>query len=239
MPFYDYYDDLAATGLGRAWALGQARLALRYIRAAHPHGRSLLEIGPGHGNFASVCAKAGYTYAALDINLHLLHALQARSHSGVRALAPLLPVASGSYDIVFASHVIEHSPTYRDASAFLSELARTLATGGVVVLVAPDYLALREDFWNCDYSHGFVTTRRRLRQIMRDCGLELDGDHYTWGPLEGLAGQIAGQTIGSRLAGQIARALPGQLGERLYKARLTFGRSVLIIGRVGGRGENA
>jgi SAM-dependent methyltransferase len=232
MPFYDYYDDLAATGIGRAWALGQARLALAQIRAAHPSGRAVLEIGPGHGSFAAVCAEAGYQYTALDINLRLLRTIQARGHDGVRALAPLLPVADGSYAIAFASHVIEHSPTYRDAAAFLSELRRTVAPGGVVALVAPDYMALREDFWNCDYSHGFVTTRRRLRQIMRDCGLEPAGERYVWGPLRGIGGQVAGLTIGSRLAGRIARGLPGRIGERLYKARLTFARAVLIIGRV-------
>lgn len=232
MPFYDYYDDLAATGIGRAWAMGQARLALEQIRAAHPGGRTVLEIGPGHGSFAAICADARYRYTALDINLRLLRAIQSRGHSGVRALIPLLPVATGSYDIVFASHVIEHNPTYRDAAAFLSELRRTVTPGGVVAMVAPDYLALREDFWNCDYSHGFVTTRRRLRQIMRDCGLEPTRDRYVWGPLKDVGGQIAGLTIGSRLAGQIARGLPGRLGERLYKARLTFARAVLIIGRV-------
>ncbi|MEI7771196.1 MAG: methyltransferase domain-containing protein [Chloroflexales bacterium] len=232
MPFYDYYDDLAATGIGRAWALGQARLALAQIRAAHPGGRTVLEIGPGHGSFAAVCAEVGYQYTALDINLRLLRTIQARGHSSVRAIAPLLPVSAGSYDIAFASHVIEHSPTYRDAAAFLSELGRTVVAGGVVALVAPDYLALREDFWNCDYSHGFVTTRRRLRQIMRDCGLDPAGEGYVWGPLRGIGGRIAGLTIGSRIAGQIARGLPGRVGERLYKARLTFARAVLIIGRV-------
>lgn len=232
MPFYDYYDDLAATGIGRAWAMGQARLALAQIRAAHPGGRSVLEIGPGHGSFAAACAGAGYSYTALDINQRLLRTIHDRGHGGVRALAPLLPLAAGSYDVAFASHVIEHSPTYRDAAAFLAELRRTVAPGGVVALVAPDYLALREDFWNCDYSHGFVTTRRRLRQIMRDCGLEPAGECYVWGPLRGAGGRLAGLTIGSRLAGRLARALPGRAGERLYKARLTFARAVLIIGRV-------
>lgn len=232
MPFYDYYDDLQATAVGRAWAQAQARLVLRSLLDTSPRARTVLEIGPGHGAFASACAEAGLGYTALDVNLRLLRTIQDRGHSSVRALAPRLPLADGSYDLAFASHVIEHSPTYRDALAFAAELGRVVTPGGLVALVAPDYLALGDDFWNCDYSHSFPTTRRRLRQLLRDAGLRVAGDDYLWGPLQGGAGALAGCTVGSRAAGAIARAIPGKLGERLYKARLTFARAILIRAQV-------
>lgn len=232
MPFYDYYDDLQATGVGRAWAQAQARMVLARLRAAAPQARTVVEVGPGHGAFAAACAEAGLSYTAVDINLRLLRGLQGRGHAGLRAMAPGLPLAAGAYDLAFASHVIEHSPTYRDALSFAAELGRVVAPGGIVALVAPDYLALGDDFWNCDYSHSFPTTRRRLRQLVRDAGLALAGDEYLWGPLQGAPGVLAGITIGSRAAGALARSVPGRLGERLYKARLTFNRAVLIAARV-------
>jgi SAM-dependent methyltransferase len=232
MPFYDYYDDLQATGVGRSWARAQARNVLHRLRAARPEARTVLEVGPGHGSFAAACASAGLCYTALDINLRLLRGLQAAGYSGVRAMAPSLPLAPGQYDIAFASHVIEHSPTYRDALAFAAEVGRVVVPGGLVALVAPDYLALGDDFWNCDYSHGFVTTRRRLRQLLRDAGLTVRSTEYLWGPLQGLEGAVAGLTIGSRLAGAVARSVPGRTGERLYKARLTFARAILVIAEV-------
>lgn len=232
MPFYDYYDDLQPTGIGRAWAMTQARNVLAHLRAAHPTAASLLEIGPGHGSFALACTQAGLRYTALDVNLRLLQSIQAAGHVGVRARAPRLPITDRRYDIAFASHVVEHSPSFVDALAFTTELSRVVAPAGVVALVAPDYLALREDFWNCDYSHGFVTTRRRLGQLLRDAGLQVIGDTYIWGPFQGLSGALAGATLGSRLSGAVARALPGRAGERLYKARLTFSRAILILGQV-------
>jgi SAM-dependent methyltransferase len=170
-------------------------------------------------------------YIALDINQRLLAAAYTRGHQGIRALAPGLPVQAGQFDIAFASHVIEHSPTYPDALTLLSEMARIVRPGGIVTLVTPDYLALREDFWNCDYSHSFVTTRRRLRQIMRDTGLTLIDEQNIYGPLMGSQGVIGGMLFGSRLLGSIARTIPGQVGERLYKLRLTFARALLIIGQ--------
>lgn len=232
MPFYDYYDDLQATGVGRAWARSQARNVLGRLRSLAPGARTVLEIGPGHGSFAEACAAMGLCYTALDINLRLLRSLQVGGHTGVRAMAPSLPFATGYYDIAFASHVIEHSATYREALAFATELGRVVAPGGLVALVAPDYLALGDDYWNCDYSHGFVTTRRRLRQLLRDAGLTVCSASYVWGPLQGFRGAIAGATIGSSLAGAVARAVPGRVGERLYKARLTFARAIFIVAEV-------
>lgn len=232
MPFYDYYDDLQATGMGRTWARTQARNVLARLRRLAPTAHSVLEVGPGHGSFAQACAAAGLCYTGLDINLRLLRSLQDKGHSGVRAMAPGLPLASGRYDIAFASHVIEHSATYREALAFAAELERVVAPGGIVALVAPDYLALGDDFWNCDYSHGFVTTRRRLRQLLRDAGLTVRSTDYVWGPLQGFEGAVAGTTLGSRLAGAVTRAIPGRVGERLYKARLTFARAILIVAEV-------
>jgi ubiquinone/menaquinone biosynthesis C-methylase UbiE len=232
MPFYDYYDDLPATEAGRALAQAQARIVLQKLRSADPHARAVLEIGPGHGSFALACAQADLNYTALDINRHLLKRLQASGYTGVHAMAPQFPFADHSYDLAFASHVIEHSPSYRDAIAFAAEMRRVVAPGGLIALVAPDALALGIDFWNCDYSHGFPTTRRRLHQLLRDTGLVIISDEYLWGPLQRQAGTFAGSTVGSQMMGRLARAVPGQVGERLYKLRLTFARAILICARV-------
>lgn len=231
MPFYDYYGELPATATGQAWVRAQAAHVLSTLTSTAPQARSLFEIGPGRGIFADLCAARGLQYVALDINQRLLAATRARGHAGIRAIAPVLPVADGQFDIVFASHVIEHSPGYRDALTLLDEMRRVVRPGGLVVLIAPDYLALREDFWNCDYSHSFVTTRRRLRQIMRDSRLQLVGEQSLYGPLTGPAGQLGGALLGSRAMGALARAIPGEVGERIYKVRLTFARALLMIGQ--------
>jgi SAM-dependent methyltransferase len=231
MPFYDYYGELPATAAGQAWVRAQAAHILTALAGAAPQARSLFEIGPGRGIFADLCAARGLRYVALDINHRLLAATRERGHDGIRAVAPTLPVADGRFDIAFAAHVIEHSPDYRVALQLLEEMRRVVRPGGLVALVAPDYLALREDFWNCDYSHSFVTTRRRLRQIMRDSQLRVIDEQSLYGPLTGPAGIAGGALLGSRALGAVARAIPGRAGERLYKLRLTFARALLMIGQ--------
>jgi ubiquinone/menaquinone biosynthesis C-methylase UbiE len=231
MPFYDYYSDRSATSVGMGWVRAQTRFVLGRLMHASPSASSLLEIGPGRGIFADACRQKHLHYCALDINARLLRNLSGRGHSSIQARATHIPCASATFDIIFASHVIEHSPGYSEALAFLEEMRRVAKCGGLVALVAPDYLALREDFWNCDYSHSFVTTRRRLRQMYHDVGLTVTEERSLYGPLTGAAGWFAGQTAGGRMMGNIARAIPGAFGEKLYKLRLTFAHAILIIGR--------
>ena len=38
--------------------------------------------------------------------------------------------------------------------------------GGVLFVVVPDYLKERAFFWDIDYTHNFVTTERRVRQLL-------------------------------------------------------------------------
>ncbi len=232
MPFYDYYDETPATGIGYHMVQMQADFVCKRIMRASNHEPHILEIGPGRGVFADIAHSNGIAYVALDINRKLLSGIGQRGHAGIAGMAPQLPINDAAFSIAFASHVIEHSPNYRDALNFLEEMRRVVHAGGLVALVAPDYLALREDFWNCDYSHSFVTTRRRLRQIMRDSQLTIVDECPIYGPLAGNLGALPGAILGSSGAGAIARAIPGKLGERLYKVRLTFSRAWLIIGQV-------
>ena len=60
------------------------------------------------------------------------------------------------------------------ARAFVSESWRVLKGGGVLFVVVPDYLKERTFFWDVDYTHNFVTTERRVRQLLYDGGFELE-----------------------------------------------------------------
>ena len=37
----------------------------------------------------------------------------------------------------------------------------------------PDYLKERQFFWDVDYTHNFVTTERRVKQLFNDGGFEI------------------------------------------------------------------
>ncbi len=49
-----------------------------------------------------------------------------------------------------------------------------LRPGGVLFVVVPDYLKERGFFWDVDYTHNFVTTERRVRQLLYDGGFQIE-----------------------------------------------------------------
>ena len=59
------------------------------------------------------------------------------------------------------------------ARHFTAEALRALRPGGVFFVVVPDYLKERTFFWDVDYTHNFVTTERRVRQLFNDGGFEV------------------------------------------------------------------
>ena len=72
------------------------------------------------------------------------------------------------------------------ARAFVAEGLRALRRGGVLFVVVPDYLKERAFFWDIDYTHNFVTTERRVRQLLYDGGLEIAATVRSIGAATGL-----------------------------------------------------
>jgi hypothetical protein len=134
--------------------------------------KSVLEIGPGHGYFAEHCRDAGFRYEFCDTSpavLSKMNELGFQGHLGlVQDLAPDL----GRYDMIWMSHVLEHSPTWLAAREMVSTCRDLLSDEGFVVVVGPDALNWRREFWNVDWSHGYPTTIRNVSQLYNDVGLK-------------------------------------------------------------------
>jgi SAM-dependent methyltransferase len=62
-----------------------------------------------------------------------------------RAHATRLPLADGSAEVVYSSHMLEHL-VRRDARRFLAEARRVLARGGVLRLAVPDLRLMVEKY---------------------------------------------------------------------------------------------
>jgi SAM-dependent methyltransferase len=69
--------------------------------------------------------------------------------------ATRIPCASGSVAAVYSSHMIEHLDR-AEARAFLAEVMRVLAPGGVVRIAAPDLHRLVRDYLANGDADGFV-----------------------------------------------------------------------------------
>lgn len=230
MPFYDHYtQDKGVTAMGQRWMEQAAAYTVERVSQLIDPGRRIVEIGPGWGAFGQVCRARRLNYVAIDVNLAILRQLAGGDR--IRAFAPPLPLPDDSQDIVIANHVLEHAAGLPQAQALLLEMMRIVRPGGGVVITSPDLLWQDDQFWDCDYSHNFATSARRLRQMFVDLGLQVVWLEYLHNHLTGWKGHLVGsltRLIPYRLLSFTRTAAP--YWDRFYRLRLTFGRSVLIIG---------
>ncbi|MEN9935472.1 MAG: hypothetical protein RLZZ387_2051 [Chloroflexota bacterium] len=230
MPFYDFWRDKSVTPIGRRWARQAAEFTLDRAAEHTVPLRTVVEIGPGRGVLTEAAQRRGLCYTALDANHGLLRELGAERT--VHAVAPHLPFRDGVADAVVASHVLEHMPGIAEATGLVAEMARIVRPGGTLVVTTPDLLWYGGYFWDCDYSHNFPTSARRLQQLFLDQGLEVARLEYVYNHLTGVAGALAGHAARLVPYGppDVSPSSPLYL-EPVYKARLSFARCVLIIGR--------
>lgn len=228
MAYYDALFASPATGLGAR--LNRAQIERHFRRLGVAPGGRVAEIGPGRGEMAERCLKAGMSYVALDANPTVCALVRELGGEAVEGLAPPLALEDGSADAVYANSVVEHMPDHLRALELFQEMARVARPGGRVVVHSPDLLACGVHFWNSEYSHGFPTTRRRLLQICHDAGLRPVSAEYAAGPLSGLSARAVGLAM-RRFPHNLAAALClGRVSaEQWYKTRTALMRSVLLV----------
>jgi SAM-dependent methyltransferase len=172
--FYRTFSEKQLTGAGaaRRGRIERSRLALLERYAAPPG--PMLEIGPGQGTLATQAIHSGWRYSAVEPSPLLTERLRAAGIEVVQAWTPPIPGADASAGVVYADQVLEHMPGIDAARQLVAEALRVLRPGGVLFAVVPDYLKERGFFWDIDYTHNFVTTERRVRQLMYDGGFEIE-----------------------------------------------------------------
>jgi ubiquinone/menaquinone biosynthesis C-methylase UbiE len=230
MPYYDFWRTKRVTRVGQRLGELAAAYTLKHVRRAVKPLQHLVEVGPGRGALADLCRRECVPYTAVDANAGLLDALN--STPGVCAFVPPLPMRDAICDAVVASHVLEHAPGLPQAEAMLSEMRRIVRPGGCVAITSPDLLWVREHFWDCDYSHNFPTSARRLYQLFLDQGFEIAHLGYVHNHLTGPIGHLVGRA--AELAPyRVFAAQPNTplYSDQIYKIRLTFARAVLVVGR--------
>ncbi|MFA6244588.1 MAG: class I SAM-dependent methyltransferase [Candidatus Hydrogenedentales bacterium] len=128
------------------WHIG-ARLGVapvrRYLRRAWREGkRTFVDVGSGGGSNSLLAAREGFDVTSCDLTSACLRetarvarriGVQRRLHA-LRSDALCLPFADDSFDVAFASHIIEHLD---DPRGLLRELNRILKPGGTLRLACP------------------------------------------------------------------------------------------------------
>jgi SAM-dependent methyltransferase len=158
--------------------------------------------------------------------------LEKRGANVIRAMVPPLPEFDRSFDAVVMINVMEHMNSMQDALQIAGQIREVLKPKGKLVICSPDYLNLRHNFFNCDFSHNYVTTRRRLRQLLLSAGFENIKSCYLSGPLTGFVCFIVSALVGRLPFGTLNAWFPdNKVFLKLYKIQLTFSRKVLILAR--------
>ena len=141
--------------------------------------KRILEVGPGHGYFAKHCETNGLIYEFCDTSPAVFSKMQKLGYSGhLGPLSELLPNI-GKFDMVYMSHVLEHSPSWIDARQLLDDCNKVLKNQGKLVIVSPDVLNWKHEFWNVDWSHGYPTSIRNITQLCSDLGFtNIEAKHH-------------------------------------------------------------
>jgi SAM-dependent methyltransferase len=235
--FYRTFSEKQLTSLGgaRRGRIERSRLAL-LMQYASPPG-PMLEIGPGHGTLAALAITAGWRYAAIEPSPALAERLRAEGVDVVQAWTPPIPKPDASCRVLYADQVLEHMSGIDAARQFVAEALRVIEPGGVLFVVVPDYLKERGFFWDIDYTHNFVTTERRVRQLLYDGGFTIERVVRSIGRATGPARDLlAGCALLANIPGLDALSRYTRTEELLYKVRKNLFETLTFVTRRPGRG---
>ena len=227
--FYDHFAQDKSTKVGTWLVKILSRRIFKYAVIAS--GSSLLEIGPGRGVFADICLEKGIEYFAIEPNRQMAASLEKRGAKVICAMVPPLPDIGRTFDVAVMIAVMEHMNDMKDALQTTQDIKEVLKPKGKFIMFSPDYLNLRHNFFNCDFSHNYVTTRRRLEQLLVNAGFNNIRSCYFSGPLTGFMCFFVSALV-SRLPFGLLNALfpNSKVFHKLYKLQFTFSRLVLILG---------
>jgi 2-polyprenyl-3-methyl-5-hydroxy-6-metoxy-1,4-benzoquinol methylase len=109
-----------------------------YMRALVPtKALRILDIGCGTGLNAAHLTRAGHTVVGIDLSPVAIERFRGRGLEGLVCdiEAEPLPFEDGSFDLAYASEVIEHCA---DTDRFVGELARVIKPRGLLLLSTPN-----------------------------------------------------------------------------------------------------
>jgi ubiquinone/menaquinone biosynthesis C-methylase UbiE len=171
----DFYEELWSALPAELDPPALQRRRAFLLREARP-GIRLLDLGCGEGTFAALAAAAGAVVRGADVAASALARARA-SHPQLEfdhldERGPL-PYADNSFDVVWASEVIEH---VADTARWLSEVRRVLVPRGRVLVTTPAHGRLWTLLWGVERfsaplsDHLHLYTRRSLRVTLGDFG---------------------------------------------------------------------
>ncbi len=134
---------------------------------------SICEIGPGRGVLAREAAARPGMYFAVDMDPCVLENVKGLAHGRYCGRVPPLPDEIPPVHTIVAENVLEHVADYAEARAFLAACRDKLRPGGCIVLRFPEIRESGWRFWEEAPDHAFVTTSRRMMNLLGEAGFSV------------------------------------------------------------------
>lgn len=135
--YADMNQNVAAQGANFLQAMDKSYSAQLRAMAKLTEGRRILDVGCGVGVFLASAKKSGWDVQGTDASVNA--AQFAKLAYSLNYVSDCRCLPAHSFDVVRASHVLEHVP---EPASFVSELRRLVKPGGVLQIVVPNNEAL-------------------------------------------------------------------------------------------------
>lgn len=173
MPNYDIFFDNEHPKWAQKFLVSMNTNVVKHLfHVGIPKNARILEVGPGKGYFYQAVQKfPTLRYSACDQNPRFSEFFPEQNF--IQASVPPLPVFTEKFDVIYAAYIVEHLTSGAEVQKFVVSCKEQLAPGGLLVLLCPDALRQKIEFWNMDYTHIYPTTKRNMAMIVQDAGLSL------------------------------------------------------------------
>ena len=228
--FYDHFAQTKPTTIGDRLVKHIFKKLFNKLKIKRSD--RVLEIGPGRGVFADICLENGAEYWAIEPNEKMAESLQRRGAKVIRSIVPPLPALPVRFNAVVLIHVLEHMDTMTAALDVVRGANSLLENGGKLLICSPDFLTLGKYFFLGDFSHNYVTSYRRLQQLLISAGFKKISGYYTSGPFTGILCFIVSSLARYLPVIWLGSAFPdNKIILKAYEAQITFLRNIVITGQ--------
>jgi SAM-dependent methyltransferase len=131
---------------------------------------AILDVGAGYCSFINNVQ--GGRRVAVDLHADLDRFAAPGVETMRLSATDLSPLEGSSFDVVFASNLLEHL-TRDQIDQALAEFRRVLRPGGRVILLQPNYRFAYREYWD-DFTHLTPLSDRSLSDLLVGAGFELE-----------------------------------------------------------------